>query len=310
MNQAKISVVVITYNQQDCIAKALESLTCQKDWIYEIVISDDCSKDNTWQVVNEYASKYPGLIKPFQNEKNLGIYGNMLVGYKRATGNVIATLSGDDEYMPDCCEKAVKFLEEQEVLDKVFHLYFNRRRHFADNRPNYTFKNKLAASPRRMSYAIRRFISEPTFFSPQILDRCVPPSDLGKCGDFYWNLNRMYHSDVVLYYDATSVIYNAGIGVSVTVSKRKTRDSERLVFNRIISKNEMQFSIKDLNYVRYLLLCTESYYKASWSFLFSTTWALMKSVDFSLGLNHIGIENHFKYLARYVMFLKAGGRLE
>lgn len=309
-NKAKISVVVITYNQQDCITKALDSLTCQKEWIYEIVISDDCSKDNTWQVVNEYAERFPNLVKPYRNETNLGIYGNMLAGYRRATGNVIATLSGDDEYVDGCFEKACKYLEEQEVLDKVFHLYFNRRRHFFDNRPDYTFKNNLVTSPRRLSYAVRSYTCEPTFFSPKILERCVPPTDLGKCGDIYWTLNRMFHSDVILYYNETSVIYNAGIGVSVTVSKRKTRDSERLVFNKLIEGSEIKFNKKDLNFLRYRLLCTESYYKASWTFLLSTTWALFQSLDFSLGLNHLGFGKHIKYLFRYMMFLKSGGKLE
>ncbi len=310
MNKAKISVVVITYNQQDCITKALDSLTCQKDWIYEIVISDDCSKDKTWQVVSEYAERFPNLVKPYRNETNLGIYGNMLAGYMRATGNVIATLSGDDEYVDGCFEKACKYLEEQDVLDKVFHLYFNRRRKFVDNRPDYTFKNNLVTSPRRLSYALRSYICEPTFFSPRILERCVPPTDLGICGDMYWTLCRMYHSDVVLYCDSTSVVYNAGIGVSVRESLKSFRDSERLVFNKLIEGSIIQFNKKDLNYLSYLLLCTDSYYNASWTFLLSTTWSLLKSMDFSLGLNHLGIIKHIKYLLRYVIFLKSGGKLE
>ncbi|MGN0033244.1 MAG: glycosyltransferase family 2 protein [Candidatus Limimorpha sp.] len=302
IHKVKISVVVITYNQQDSITKALDSLTCQKEWLHEIVISDDCSKDNTWQVVNEYAKKYPGLVKTYQNESNLGIYGNMLAGYKRATGNVIATLSGDDEYVNGCFEKACKYLEEQDVLDKVFHLYLNRRRHFVDKRPDYTFKNNLVTSPKRLSYALRGYICEPTFFSPRLLDRVVPPSDLGKCGDMYWCLSRMFHSDVILYLDTTSVIYNAGIGVSVTTSLRKTRESDKLVYKKILNKNEMQFGSKDLNYVRYLLKRNDSYFDPSLKYIVSTTWAYMKSIDLSLGLNHIGLIDHIKYIIRYFPF--------
>lgn len=301
-SKVRISVVVITYNQQDCIVKALDSLTSQKDWIYEIVISDDCSKDRTWQVVNEYAEKYPGLVKPFQNEKNLGIYGNMLAGYKRATGNVLATLSGDDEYVDGCMEQACRYLEQQDVLDKAFLLYFNRRRHFVDYRPDYTFSNKLVESSRRLSYALRRLICEPTFFSPKILERCIPPTDLGKCGDIYWCLARMYYSDVVLYCDTTSVVYNAGIGVSVTASLTKTRDSEILVYGRLKDFNEMNFGMNDLRYVDYQIMRSKSYLNPSVSWIFKTTLAYFHSIDVSLGLKSIGLVGHLKYVLRYIPY--------
>lgn len=308
--KAKISVVVITYNQQDCITKALDSLTSQKEWIFEIVVSDDCSKDNTWQVVTEYAKKYPNLVKPYRNETNLGIYGNMLAGYRRATGNVLATLSGDDEFLPGCFENAYNYIKGQDVQDKVFHLYMDRRRHFADNRPNYTFKNNLALSPRRLSYALRGYISEPTFFSPKLLERCTPSGELGIGSDKYWSYQRMYHSDIVLYLNSTSIKYNAGIGVSVRESKKKFKESELLVYNKILFDNEMHFETKDLNYVRYRLLLVEAYYKPSWIYLYSTTIAWMKSIDFSLGLKYIGGINHLKNMIRYMMFMKNGDRLE
>lgn len=302
-NDVKISVVIITYNQAHCITKALDSITCQKEWVHEIIVSDDCSKDNTWQIVNEYALHYPDLVKPYRNEHNLGIYGNMLAGYKRATGNVIASLAGDDEYMSDCFEKARKYLEEQNVVDKVFALYFDRKRTFADRRPNYTFRNNLVISERRMSYALRHQICEASFFSPQILERCVPPTDLGICGDVYWLLSILFYADVVLYCNAISVIYNAGIGVSVTESSRKFHESDRLVYTRILEKKEFRFSKKDIKYAQYELHRNNAYCNPSFVYLLSTTWRFMKSIDFSLGIRHIGVFNHIKFIARYLVIL-------
>lgn len=299
----KISVVIITFNQQDCIVNALDSLICQKEWIYEIIVSDDCSKDNTWQVVVDYAKNYSDFIKPFQNEKNLGIYGNMLAGYKRASGNVISHLSGDDIFLPGCCEKAYKYLESSNILDKCFTLYMNRRRHFADRRPDYTFNNHLAVSERRMSYALRKNICEESFFSPKILNRCVPPTDLGKCGDIYWCLSEMYYSDIVLYLDSNSVQYNAGIGVSVTASLRKTRESELLVYGKILRDNELKFGHHDLQYVKYQLCKSESYFNPSIYYLFRSTCEFLKSIDFSLGIRYIGFFEHLKYIFRYIPYM-------
>ena len=55
----RISVVIITYKQQDLISRAIDSVLCQKEYgLKEIVISDDCSPDNTWSVLNNYSNKY------------------------------------------------------------------------------------------------------------------------------------------------------------------------------------------------------------------------------------------------------------
>lgn len=303
MSVVKISVVVITYNQEKCIVKALDSLTCQKDWIYEIVVSDDCSKDNTWQVVNEYASRYQGLVKPYQNDSNLGIYGNMLAGYKHATGNVIATLAGDDEYTSDCFKTATLFLEQKEVLDKAFLCFFDCKRHFVDKRIDYIFDNSLSTSLMVMSYALRGKICEPTLFSPKIIDKCLPPTDLGKCADFYWKLLQIYNSEVILYCHNVGFIYNAGIGVSVTASLRKTRESDRIVYGKIIRENEFNFGVKDINYVKYLNCRNDAYFEPSWKFLFFTTWSFLKGIDMTLGGKGISLAEHAKFICRYIYFL-------
>ena len=49
----KISVLMITYNQEKIVRRALDSLIAQKDYLYEICINDDCSTDNTFQVIQE-----------------------------------------------------------------------------------------------------------------------------------------------------------------------------------------------------------------------------------------------------------------
>ena len=59
----RISVLVITYKQQDIVGRTLDSLLAQKDYLYEICLSDDCSPDNTWQVLLNYQKQYPDLIK-------------------------------------------------------------------------------------------------------------------------------------------------------------------------------------------------------------------------------------------------------
>ena len=73
-----VSIIVITYNQEKCLPGVLDALLAQHcSYSYEIIVSDDCSKDATRAVIAEYANKYP-CVKPNYNEKNLGLVGNYI----------------------------------------------------------------------------------------------------------------------------------------------------------------------------------------------------------------------------------------
>ena len=101
----KISVAVITYNQQDTIAQTLDSILCQKgDFELEVVLGEDCSTDNTYAICKEYADRYPEQIVLLENTHNLGIMGNFARVMKTCTGDFIADISGDDYY---CNDKAL-----------------------------------------------------------------------------------------------------------------------------------------------------------------------------------------------------------
>ena len=93
-----INVLIITYNQQDVIGRAIDSALSQRDYgLNKIIVEDDNSSDGNWEVVNEYVNKYPGYIEAYQNQTNLGIYQNMdeLVK-KRGNADFYYFLSGDD----------------------------------------------------------------------------------------------------------------------------------------------------------------------------------------------------------------------
>lgn len=95
----KISVGVITYNQQDTIRQTLDSILCQEgDFVLEVVIGEDCSTDKTWAICQEYAVRYPKQIVLLPNTQNLGIMANFARVMKACTGDFIADIAGDDYY--------------------------------------------------------------------------------------------------------------------------------------------------------------------------------------------------------------------
>ena len=93
----KISVAVITYNQQGTIAQTLDSILMQKgDFELELVVGEDCSTDNTWNICQDYASRYPDIVRLLPNTHNLGIMGNFARVVKACSGGFVAMCAGDD----------------------------------------------------------------------------------------------------------------------------------------------------------------------------------------------------------------------
>lgn len=93
----KVSVIVCTYNQEDTIGAALDSILAQKtDFDFEIVVADDCSADRTPAICREYATRYPGKVRAILNEENKGIADNYYDTLYECRGKYIADLAGDD----------------------------------------------------------------------------------------------------------------------------------------------------------------------------------------------------------------------
>lgn len=109
----KVSVCVVTYNQEEYIAECLQSLVEQEtDFPFEIIVSDDCSTDRTPLIIERYAKKYPGLIKPIFHKKNIGAYQNFWFAHQLACGEYIAHMDGDDYALPGKLKNQAEFLDK------------------------------------------------------------------------------------------------------------------------------------------------------------------------------------------------------
>ena len=115
------SVEVTTYNQKDYIAQTLQSIIDQKhNYRYEILVSDDCSTDGTQDVIRQFHEKYPEIIKPVYNEKNLGAMKNYYATVSRAKGKYLMECSGDDYWLPGKVEKQIEFMERNLDFDVCY----------------------------------------------------------------------------------------------------------------------------------------------------------------------------------------------
>lgn len=114
--EVMVSVLCLAHDHEAYIAQALESFVSQEtDFRYEILVNDDASTDGTADIIRAYAEKYPDLIVPFYQEKNLFSQGKVIydeVFYPVARGKYFASIEGDDYWCdPHKLQLQVDFLE-------------------------------------------------------------------------------------------------------------------------------------------------------------------------------------------------------
>ncbi len=119
----KVSVKIITYNHEKFIAQAIDSILMQKvNFDYEIVIGEDCSTDNTRDIVIDYQKRYPDKIRLLLPEKNLGARKNSNQTLRACQGEYVAWLEGDDYWTsPHKLQKQVDFLDNHLECAMCFH---------------------------------------------------------------------------------------------------------------------------------------------------------------------------------------------
>lgn len=102
MAKPLVSVCITTYNHENYIAQAIESILAQDtNFDVEIIIGEDCSQDNTAMICLEYASKYPGRISLILSDKKVGMRENYRRTIRAARGKYIAFCDGDDFWVTD-----------------------------------------------------------------------------------------------------------------------------------------------------------------------------------------------------------------
>lgn len=121
----KLSIHVITYNDENNITRALESALEQEfAYDYEIVIGDDCSTDRTRDILEDFRQRYPDRIRLNLHEKNFGDSGkqNFVTTLKACRGQYVALLPGDDYWIAkDKLKKQVDFLDANPAFAACFH---------------------------------------------------------------------------------------------------------------------------------------------------------------------------------------------
>lgn len=119
----KVSVLLITYNHQQFIAQAIDSVLMQRTTFpIEVVIGEDCSTDGTRDIVRAYSKQYPEVIRAILPEVNQGPFQNVMRTLNACRGEYIAGIEGDDYWTAsDKLQQQADFLDNHPECAISFH---------------------------------------------------------------------------------------------------------------------------------------------------------------------------------------------
>jgi glycosyltransferase involved in cell wall biosynthesis len=129
-----VSFVLIAYNQESYIRDAVRGVFSQTYSPMELILSDDCSDDNTFVIMKEMAAAYNGPHRVIlnRNEKNLGIGPHVDRAVSLSTGEWIVIAGGDDVSVPDRVERSMTVIRKYGELGGVFGRYHEFSGQFED----------------------------------------------------------------------------------------------------------------------------------------------------------------------------------
>ena len=113
VNHPRITVDMGCYNFEKYITEAIESVLSQTLQPHELIITDDCSTDKSWEIIQEYAKNHPHLIHAFRMPHNVGMKQCGKFRKERAKGELISSIDGDDRWLPRKLENGMESIAEE-----------------------------------------------------------------------------------------------------------------------------------------------------------------------------------------------------
>ncbi|MBS1747812.1 MAG: glycosyltransferase family 2 protein [Bacteroidetes bacterium] len=112
-----VSVIMVTYNRSAYLSRSIPSFLEQTYRNTELIVVDDGSEDNTFNVVNEFMKSHTNIRYMKHSNRNISLSKN--VGIRAAIGKYISFLDSDDAYQDDYLEMRVQYMEANPRIDLI-----------------------------------------------------------------------------------------------------------------------------------------------------------------------------------------------
>lgn len=284
----KQTILVVAYNHEDYIEECLNSLVNQTELPYEIIISDDCSTDNTWEIIEEFHRKYPKLFKIYQNKENLGIFENIDKIRGLSSGNVINFCSGDDLLKAKTIQNISNAISINNLNpEKDFFIVILNSIHLYPDGREWIWNNYKYRDFSLMRLKLRFGISfRGTGFSKRIIEKGLSEKKVLK---IYPNLNlgadsikgyeELKSAQKTIFIDYAGPVYRLGSGITSRVSNEYSLNSQ-LKLNEILQKRyEEYWNKKDLQYINYSTYSCKFKLNPSFKLFFITLYYSLLNIN-------------------------------
>jgi glycosyltransferase involved in cell wall biosynthesis len=228
----KVSVCVIAYNQQGYIRQCLQSIVEQQtNFGFELIVGDDCSRDGTRAIIEEFAREHPEIVRVVLQENNTGGVQNYLDVHALARGKYVAHVDGDDYSLPGKLQAQVDFLDANPSCNVVWHPVDTLR---ADG----TLRRWHAVAPKKEALLFDRrdqisFIligaHSSKMYRTGVRDLMLPQAGFT---DFFLNVSHIGDGYGALLRDRSYGVHRVGIGISSSgyLTRRILIDNLDLLF--------------------------------------------------------------------------------
>lgn len=300
----KFSVICPLYNHEKYVLKTINSILAQTYTNFEVIIIDDCSTDNSYNVAKEINDS---RVTIFKNNFNMGISNTLNNGIKKATGDWICILATDDMLREDHLSKVLECIFYSKNLSAVYSGYIaidefdnniNQDYYIPTDKNNiiydayFSLFNELPAPG---SCIKNNIFKEIGFFNPGLI----------QTQDFDFNLKILLN-------------YNIGINNNSTVFYRRFSDNRNISSSKNNQANIMYYESKYLldNFILYKnnniyhILTDLNTYENETEYIYNLLLSAIKS-DNRLVLNWafnnlialLNNENNFEYLNKKYNFI-------
>lgn len=242
-----VSIWCLVYNHEHYIERCLKGFVMQKtNFIFEAIIHDDASTDRSADIIRQYATKYPTIIKPIletenQYSKNIGALETIMKRSMR--GKYIAICEGDDYWTdPNKLQKQFDYLENHPSVNIAVH---NAVCLYSDGRSELFNKHiKTGVYNIRKCLRMKWFTPTASYLYRNNFELSTLWSEKGCNGDMAILFSNLMLGD--LYYsDETMSVYNIGTPNSMTSS------TSRVVLYK--KKRRMYKTVNELSGNKFLL---------------------------------------------------------
>jgi glycosyltransferase involved in cell wall biosynthesis len=190
--QVKVSVVMCTYNGAKYIKEQIDTILAQTYPLFEFLIFDDSSTDDTMQILVENAATNP-VIKVIKNEVNVGFAANFKKALLAAKGDVIAIADQDDVWAKQKIERMLSDWNETSLL-----VYCNSIRFTnivpSNPLPNKNYRRFEGANPRKI-FLFNTISGHAMLIKRELLEFSLPYAD-NIFYDWWFAVNAAYNGGV------------------------------------------------------------------------------------------------------------------